>query len=159
MVVWYKYIYVMNYKGKYRVKNPSKYRGDFNNCVFRSLWERKFMRYCDTNKNVIFWSSEEVVIPYISPLDGRRRNYFVDFWVRIKKKNGKTEDCLIEIKPKSQTQPPVLGEGKITPTKRRQLLRYALNKRKWQAAKDFCESRGWRFVIVTEKELFGKRGN
>lgn len=148
----------MNYKGRYKVKNPSKYKGDFSNCVFRSLWERKFMKYCDLNKNVILWSSEEVIIPYISPLDGRRHNYFVDFWIRVRNKNGKTEDFLVEIKPKSQTKPPVVKEGKMTLSTKKQLLRYALNKRKWQAAKNFCESRGWKFIIVTEKELFGKAG-
>ena len=42
----------MSYKGRYKPENPKKYKGDSGNIVYRSLWERKFMRYCDLNENV-----------------------------------------------------------------------------------------------------------
>lgn len=148
----------MSYKGRYKVKNHEKYRGDPTNCIFRSLWERKFMKFCDESENVISWSSEEVVVPYRSPLDGRIHRYFIDFWMKIKQKNGSVKNFLVEIKPYSQTVPPTVKEGlKMTPTKAKQIKTYALNREKWRAAKNFCADRGWEFVIMTEKQLFGKR--
>jgi hypothetical protein len=150
----------MSYKGRYKVKNTEKYRGDPTNCIFRSLWERKFMKFCDENENVISWSSEEVVVPYRSPLDGRIHRYFIDFWMKIKQKNGSVKNFLVEIKPHSQTVPPILKEGlKMTATKAKQIKTYALNTEKWRAAKNFCSDRGWEFVIMTEKQLFGKKND
>lgn len=147
----------MSYKGIYKVKNPLKYKGDFKNCVFRSLWERKFMKYCDDNKNVLFWSSEEVRIPYRSPLDGKIHYYFVDFWMRVKTKDGSVKTYLVEIKPEKQTKPPVIEENKkMTPSKVKQIKTYALNTEKWKAAKNFSKEKGWEFLILTEKHLFGK---
>ena len=72
----------MSYKGKYRPTNKRKYKGDVNSIVYRSLWERKFMVYLDTNPDITEWGSEEIVIPYVSPLDGKRHRYFPDFYVK-----------------------------------------------------------------------------
>ena len=147
----------MSYKGIYKVKNPLKYKGDFKNCVFRSLWERKFMKYCDDNKNVLFWSSEEVRIPYRSPLDGKIHYYFVDFWMRVKTKDGSVKTYLVEIKPEKQTKHPIIEENKkMTPSKVKQIKTYALNTEKWKAARNFSKEKGWEFLILTEKHLFGK---
>ena len=79
----------MSYKGRYTPQNPQKYRGDHRNIIYRSLWERKFMVYCDQSDNIIEWGSEEVIIPYISPLDGRMHRYFPDFYIKVKQANGK----------------------------------------------------------------------
>lgn len=147
----------MSYKGRYKVKNPEKYKGDFMNCIFRSLWERKFMKYCDHNENVISWSSEEVRIPYRSPLDGRIHSYFVDFWMKVRRTNGEIKTYLVEIKPEKQTRPPMLEENKrMTPSKVKQIKTFALNKEKWNAATNYCKEKGWNFIILTEKQLFGK---
>lgn len=114
------------------------------------------MKYCDMNDNVLAWSSEEVRVPYISPLDGRKHTYFVDFWIRVLNKNGKERCYLVEIKPESQTRAPVLKEGKKpTRTQRIQMMTYLKNVRKWEAARDYAENRGWKFIIITEKTLFG----
>ena len=69
----------MAYKGKYRPTHPSKYRGKPTNIIYRSLWELKFMKYCDSNKNILEWGSEEVIVPYRSPIDNRYHRYFPDF--------------------------------------------------------------------------------
>ena len=66
-------------KGKYITRNSAKYRGDYRNIIYRSSWELKFMKYCDMNPNILEWGSEEIVIPYRSPLDNRVHRYFVDF--------------------------------------------------------------------------------
>ena len=66
----------MAYKGKFKPKNPSKYIGDPTNIVYRSLWERRFMIYCDNEDNILSWGSEEVVIPYVSPIDNKVHRYY-----------------------------------------------------------------------------------
>ena len=50
------------YKGKYNPINTHKYVGNAKNVTYRSMWERRFMKYCDMNTNVFQWSSEELVI-------------------------------------------------------------------------------------------------
>ena len=90
----------MSYKGKYHPTKREKYRGDVNNIIYRSLWERSFMKYCDDNPDVVEWGSEEIVIPYISPIDGKRHRYFPDFYVTT----SKGDKFLVEIKPKRQTK-------------------------------------------------------
>ena len=90
----------MSYKGKYHPTKREKYRGDVNNIIYRSLWERSFMKYCDDNPDVVEWGSEEIVVPYISPIDGKRHRYFPDFYV----KTSKGDKFLVEIKPKSPDQ-------------------------------------------------------
>ena len=88
------------YKGKYTPTNPRKYRGNPSNIIYRSSWERKFMVYCDTNEKIIEWCSEEVIIPYLSPWDGKMHRYFPDFYIKIKQHNGTTKKLIIEVKPK-----------------------------------------------------------
>ena len=79
----------MSYKGKYYPSFPRKYKGDPTNIVYRSLWERKFMVYCDKNQNILEWASEEIAIPYRSPIDNRVHRYFPDFYMKVKETNGK----------------------------------------------------------------------
>ena len=90
-------LYTKTYKGKFRTKNPLKYQGDVGNIVYRSLWELRFMKWCDQNTAVQEWGSETVIVPYVSPLDKKVHRYFVDFYIKIKDKNGKIQKYLIEI--------------------------------------------------------------
>ena len=69
----------MAYSGRYQVKNPKKYKGDFTNVVYRSLWERNVFRWCDDNPKVKGWSSEEIVVPYYYEVDKKYHKYFVPF--------------------------------------------------------------------------------
>lgn len=115
------------------------------------------MVFCDENDSVVEWSSEEVVIPYISPIDGRKHRYFVDFWITLKKPDGSLEVCLVEIKPKKQTQKPENPKSKrISKSKLFEIRNWMINSAKWAAAKDYCEDRGWKFRILTEDNIFGK---
>lgn len=142
----------MSYKGRYKVKNIDKFEGDSLSCIYRSLLERRFMVFCDTNSSVLQWNYENVIIPYICETDRRPHRYFVDFYLKIKKKDGTIEECLVEIKPKSETSPPAIPQRKnrryIT-----EALTYVKNMSKWQAAENFCVKRGWKFKIITEKDL------
>ena len=79
----------MAYKGKYKPSHSKKYKGDPTNIIYRSLWERKFMQYCDSNSNVLEWGSEEIALPYRSPVDNKVHRYFPDFYVKVKEPTGK----------------------------------------------------------------------
>jgi hypothetical protein len=142
----------MSYKGKYQPSYPEKYKGDPTNIIYRSLWERKFMVYCDTNQNIVEWQSEEKFIPYRSPLDGKVHKYFPDFLIKVKESNGTIKKYMIEIKPSKQTVPPSKPKRQ---TKRyiSEVYEYAKNQAKWGAAKEWCADRGYEFKVITENEL------
>jgi len=142
----------MAYKGKFRPKFPQKYRGDPTNIIYRSLWERNCMRYFDQNPNVLKWSSEEVIVPYKSPIDGRYHRYFPDFLIRVKNKEGKLETIMIEVKPSKETKEPK-PQKRLTKKYLYEVKTWGINKSKWEAAIEFCKDRKWKFMIITEKEL------
>ena len=139
-------------KGYYRPKNPKKYKGDYKNIIFRSSWEEKFMKYCDTKQYILEWGSEEYVIPYRDPTSGKVRRYFPDFYIKVKESNGKIKKYIIEIKPARQTKEPKIQKKK-TRGYIYEVYTYAKNQAKWEAAKDFCDNRLWEFKILTEREL------
>jgi len=146
----------MAYRGVFKARNPGKYKGDYNNIVYRSRWELKLMMHLDEHPDVLEWSSEEVVIPYMSPIDGKRHRYFVDFFVKKKNRGGAIESVLIEVKPLAQTRPPEVKISKgQKPTRRyiNEVMTWGVNEAKWRAATQYCEDRGWKFIIMTEKEL------
>lgn len=142
----------MSYKGKYSPSFPKKYKGDPTNIVYRSLWERKFMRYCDLNENILEWGSEEIALPYRSPLDGRIHRYFPDFYIKVRENAGQIKKYIIEIKPQKQTIEPKVQKRK-TKSYIYEVTEWARNQAKWKAAKEFCEDRNWEFKILTENEL------
>ena len=137
-----------SYKGIYRPSYPKKYVGDPNRIVYRSLLERRFMLYCDRTEDVVNWASEEISIPYISPIDKKLHRYYPDFIV----KTSKGRKLIIEIKPYRQTAQPKAPKRK-TKSYLREQLEYIKNNAKWKAAKAFCEDKGFEFKILTEKEL------
>lgn len=140
------------HQGQYRPINPKKYKGDPTNIMFRSSWEMKLMLFIDRNPQFIQWSSEETIIPYRSPIDGRRHRYFVDFWCKFVNNKGVVEEWLIEVKPKAQTIEPKVQQKK---TKKyiNEVLTYGVNIAKWQAAEEYCQQRGWKFKIFTEDDF------
>ena len=142
----------MAYKGKYSPSYPRKYKGDPTNIVYRSLWERKFMVYCDLNENILEWGSEEIVMPYRSPVDGKVHRYFPDFYIKVKESTGRIKKMIIEIKPKRQCSPPAKPK-KQTKGYLREAFEYAKNQAKWEAASEWCKDRGYIFKVFTEKEL------
>ena len=142
----------MAYSGKYKPTKPKKYKGDPSKIVYRSLWERKFMVYCDRTSAVLEWGSEEVIIPYISPLDGKRHRYFPDFYVKVRQRNGTIKKWLIEVKPKAQCGPPKKPKRK-TPRFINEVRTWGVNQAKWEAAIDWCNDRGIEFKILTEDHL------
>jgi len=142
----------MAYRGKFQPSYPKKYKGDVRNIIYRSLWERKFMVYCDLNENILEWGSEEIALPYRSPIDNRIHRYFPDFYIKYKNKSGKIVKSLIEVKPLKQTTPPSKPQRQ-TKGYLFEAYEYAKNQAKWEAAREFCKDRMWEFKVLTEKEL------
>ena len=115
--------------------------------------ELRFMKWADRSDIVLKWNSEEIAIPYISPIDNKKHRYFPDFLIQTDK--GWT---LIEVKPQVQTKPPKkLLVEKLTPKKKRRyayaVKTWLVNEAKWEAAKKVCEVNGWKFELMTEKQL------
>lgn len=118
-------------RGKYKPQYPAKYAGNINRITYRSMWERRFMLYCDRSDKIIQWSSEELHIPYYFEEDGKWHNYYPDFVVKTH--DGRT--IVVEIKPHFQRK-------------------YKKNKAKWSYAEDYCKKMNYEFKVLTEKELF-----
>ena len=142
----------MAYRGKYYPSFPRKYKGDPTNIIYRSLWERKFMVYCDKNAKILEWGSEEIALPYISPHDSRVHRYFPDFYIKVQENTGKIKRYLIEVKPLKQTTKPK-KQKRQTKGYIREAFEYARNQAKWKAAREYCADRMWEFKVITEKEL------
>ena len=141
----------MSYKGRFTPRNPAKYNGDSTNIIYRSLWELRVMKYLDDHPGIIWWASEELVIPYWNPIDNKKHRYFPDFVAKMKTKTGKIKTVVMEVKPAKQT---------VQPTQKRKTKKYLtesatylINQAKWKAATEFCKDNGWEFQIITEKEL------
>ena len=142
----------MSYKGKYRPSYPKKYKGDVSKITYRSSWEARCMNYFDLNENVLWWASEEVIIPYKSPIDGRYHRYYPDFVINVRQRDGKTKTLMIEVKPENQKNAPKVRARK---TKKyiSEVVTYAVNQAKWDAATEYCNDRMWEFKVLTEKDM------
>ena len=146
----------MSYSGRFKPKNYKKYKGDPTKVFYRSLWERRFMVYCDNNPNILEWGSEEIIIPYKSPLDKKVHRYFPDFFVKYKNSSGKIIREIIEVKPKRHLSQPKEPKRK---TKRYlgEVNTYIINPAKFKAAEEFCKDRKLGFRILTEEHLVPKK--
>ena len=110
------------------------------------------MKYCDTTPSILKWSSEEIAIPYKSPVDNRVHRYVPDFYVKVRESSGKIVHKLIEVKPSKQTTPPKTPQSQ-TPRYISEVREYAKNIAQWKAGNEFCKDRLWKFQVLTEHEL------
>lgn len=140
-------------KGRFRPKNPGKYRGDYTDIIYRSSWERTFMNWCDKTESVQNWSSEEMCIAYRDPVSKKTRRYFPDFIIRVMESDGLIVTKMIEVKPHKEVVGPEKNPKRKTKSWLYAVHTYVTNMAKWEAAREFCEDRGWEFVIITEYEL------
>ncbi len=154
-------ILFLAYKGRFKPTNPQKYRGDPTKIIYRSLWEKKVFSDCDKHPDIIWWQSEEIAILYRvqwEPPDKTHR-YFPDI-VMCKKIGDKEETFMIEIKPLAQTKGPDKSKKNNTPSGRvsrrylNEVKTFGVNTAKWEAARHYCSARGWKFVVLTEKDIF-----
>lgn len=133
--------------GRFLPKNPQKYVGNVNNIMWRSTWELQFFKWLDQNPAVLRWGSEELVIPYISPLDMRQHRYFPDIILLYKHKDGSIRKEIVEVKPYSQT----IATPRMSDRDKQALI---VNEAKWKAAAIWAESQGATFRVITEKTMF-----
>lgn len=148
-------------QGWYRLLNPEKFIKPIDELMksykdghvnYKSSLELKAVRYADWNKDVVKWSLEPFPIQYLKPSTGKFHRYYIDLVLEFRN----SEKFLVEIKPFSQTKPPVKPR-KNTPKAQlnyaRNLETYLINQAKWAAAKSFGKTNGFKFIILTEKEL------
>jgi len=140
-------------KGKYLPRNPEKYKGDSSNIIYRSSWERTFMKWCDLNESIKSWQSEEKCLWYRDPVTKKNRRYFPDFIIRYMDSDGLIITEMIEIKPHKQVVGPPKDPKRKTKSWINEVHTYITNQAKWEAARKVCEDRGWRFRLITEYEL------
>ena len=143
----------MAYQGKFKPRHVKKYKGDPTQIVYRSLWEKKFMEYCDLTESVDQWQSEEFWIPYKNPLDNRVHRYFPDFFIKYKDKSGKKRSVVIEVKPKRQVKEPKRNPKRKTQAWYYEVKAWVVNQAKWNAAKSYCADSKYEFKIMTEDDL------
>ena len=111
------------------------------------------MRYCDLNESVHQWQSEEIIIPYKSPIDNRIHRYFPDFFIKYTDRNGKRRSVVIEVKPKRQLKMPEKNPRKRTKAWAHDVHNWVINQAKWKAAEEYCADRQYEFKIMTEDDL------
>lgn len=138
-------------QGVFKPKNPKKFLGKY--AVFRSSYELKFFRWADENPNVLEWGSESVIVPYVSPIDGKVHRYYVDSFMAIRE-GDVIKKYLIELKPSKQMLPPKVTKNKRASTLLYEQQTYIKNTAKWAAAREYAKKKGLEFIIITEKELF-----
>lgn len=142
-------------KGYFIPDNPHKYMGDVNNIIYRSSWELKAFEFCDDNKHVMCWSSEEIAIPYMKPSISQQKfipsKYYPDLYMEYYNANQQLEKVLIEIKPKKQTRK---SKARKATTKAIENATHKINEMKWMAAQQWCNANGIKFKIITENEIF-----
>ena len=143
----------MTYKGRYFPTHPKKYKGNPNQIIYRSLWERKVMVYCDKNDAIIEWGSEEVIVPYISPWDGKLHRYFPDFYMKVRQADGSTKKFIVEVKPKAQTKEPIRNPKRKTRKWFGEVKNWGINQAKWKSAEEYCKDQGMEFKIFTEDHI------
>jgi hypothetical protein len=136
----------MAYRSIFNPKNIKKYAGDPAKIVCRSMWERNVCKFCDDHPSILKWSSEEIAIPYINPIDKKVHNYFPDFLIQFKNHEG-LQNWMIEVKPKKQT---FLKEN----ASKKEKITWIINSAKWDAANTYCLKNNIVFKIITEKDLF-----
>jgi hypothetical protein len=139
------------HQGKYTPKYPEKYVGDASNIIHRSGWERKLLVWLDHNPSILKYASEEMFVPYMSPLDNRIHRYFPDFLIQYKKSDGSIRKAMLEVKPYAQTKMP--EPRKQTKRYLNEVATYAVNQAKWEAAQQWCKKNDFDFMVITEKEL------
>ena len=134
-------------RGRFIPQNPEKYVGDASKIFFRSLWELQCMKFFDARPDMLKWGSEEVAIPYLSPEDHRAHNYFPDFFVEYRDRDGNVQREIIEVKPLHES------DEKHAKSERSQAA-LLVNEAKWKAAAMWCEDAGMKFRVLTERQIY-----
>lgn len=133
---------------------------------YRSGLEQKMMVYLDNNEDIIHWGAECIKVPYLKTewnsnlqdYQTTEHTYYPDFYFELKNKDGSISKTIAEVKPKSETVEPKINENLTA--KQLKNLEYALkmynkNLSKWKYMIEYCDRKGFQFIIITE-EILGK---
>lgn len=136
---------------------------------FRSGLEKKMMIWLDHNENILIWGCENLEIPYQmthfenGDMKIKNHRYYPDFYYRMRKVDGTIKDIVVEVKPQKEYEMVLLlNEGKVNVTegslKKLRNQEYDIkmayrNKSKWETMIEWCNKKGYEFIIITEKHL------
>jgi hypothetical protein len=136
---------------------------------FRSGLEKKMMIWLDRNENILIWGCENLEIPYQmthfenGDMRIKSHRYYPDFYYRMRKEDGTIKDIVVEVKPQKEYEMVLLlNEGKLSVPesglKKLKNFEYSLkeayrNKSKWETMIEWCNKKGYEFIIITEKHL------
>jgi len=132
----------------YYPHNRNKYTGKIP-IRTRSSWEFKFAQFLDANPKILEWSFESLWITYYHPGKKRPAKYLPDFWVRTA-----NDIFVIEIGNHSLKTIRSPSRSKNAKTRAYANMMRIVNEAKFQAAEEYCSSKGWKFKVVTEKQMF-----
>jgi hypothetical protein len=135
---------------------------------YRSSWEKKIMTWLDLKTEVTKWGAECLQIPYqmthFENGDTKIKNhvYHVDFFYEMRI-NGELRQVVAEVKPQKEYNfVQALSEGRLqVPEDKGKKLKnfeYDLkmaykNKQKWETMINWCNKKGYDFIIITEEHL------
>lgn len=105
------------------------------------------MKWMDSRDAVIRWGSEEINIAYLSPLDNRVHQYYPDFFIEYRDVDGNILKEIVEVKPLHESDADFAKHQRSKDA----LL---VNTAKWRAAATWCEVRGMKFRVITEKSIY-----
>ena len=74
------------------------------------------------------------------------------FKIKYENARGNIIVEIIEVKPKAQTKKPT-KKNKPYGRYLKEARTYGINQLKWEAAKEYCKDRGYKFRIITEDHL------
>lgn len=158
------------HQGNYTPNNKDKVikLNALGGLFYRSGMELKVMKYLDFNENVIKWGAECLKIPYqMKHFDNgdvvlKEHCYYPDFYYELKIGNI-TNIVVAEVKPMNEYKMVQdLLEGKLSipvnGTKKLKNFEYSLkmaykNKTKFETMINWCDKKGYKFIIITEETL------
>ena len=136
---------------------------------YRSGLEKKFMFCLDNQENILIWGCENLEIPYEmthfenGDVKIKRHRYYPDFYYKIRQPDGSIKDVVVEVKPQKEYDMVIkLNEGALNVPenglKKLKSFEYDLkmaykNKSKWETMIEWCNKKGYQFIIITEKHL------
>jgi hypothetical protein len=138
----------------YTPVNAEKYKGGVP-IVMRSGLEMKFAQWCDKTTSIIWWSSENLAIPYVHPIkkdkkgNPKKVHYYPDFALKVNTQDGE-KIFIIEIKHEKEATKPKYGNRK---TLLNEQMTYMVNMAKWNACMKYCAKYGYEFKVVTNKTI------
>ena len=161
------------HQGNYLPKNIEKVLklNKEGGIYFRSRLEYRMMIFLDHSSRIKKWGAECISIPYQlthyesnGDINLKKHTYYPDFYYELETDNGDVQKTVVEVKPQSEYDDVILLEQKKfqipkeATMKKLRNLEYRLkmaqkNQKKWENMISYCNSKGWKFIVITEDTL------